>query len=153
MLVEISARKDANLKDLKEEIKSCQAEMRSTLWAFWYKLKETIQRETRAIIQPIWAELNETTACNEVTGTKPGPGMMHSIEEHPEIPKVEATIMLVVLPRKRRRKSWIQEEVGCRLQKDVPPCKSVMVKKETLQESSDPGNMDCRRNWPLHTER
>jgi hypothetical protein len=35
-------------------------------------------------------------------------------------------------------KKQIQEEVGCRLQKGVPPCKSGMAKKEPLQECPDP---------------
>jgi hypothetical protein len=40
-----------------------------------------------------------------------------------------------------RGKSWIQEEVGCRLQEGVPPCKIVMAKKETRQQDSDPGKL------------
>jgi hypothetical protein len=35
--------------------------------------------------------------------------------------------------------SWIQEEVGCRLQEGVPPCKHGMVQKKPHQENSDPG--------------
>jgi hypothetical protein len=35
--------------------------------------------------------------------TEPDPGMMQSIEERQEIPKGEATVMLVREPRKRRR--------------------------------------------------
>jgi hypothetical protein len=41
-------RMDANLKDLREEIKYGQAEMRSTICAFRSELKETIQREIRS---------------------------------------------------------------------------------------------------------
>jgi chromosome segregation ATPase len=77
MLAEISARMDANtkeinatqermntnLKDLKEDIKSSQAEMRSIICAFQSELKETIQREIKAAIQSVWSELDETTTC------------------------------------------------------------------------------------------
>jgi nitrate/nitrite-specific signal transduction histidine kinase len=56
-------RLDANLKDLKEEIKSGQAEMRSILCTFRSELKETIQRQTRAAIQSVQSELNETAIC------------------------------------------------------------------------------------------
>jgi hypothetical protein len=33
------------------------------------------------------------------------------------------------------RKSWIPEEVGCRLQEGVPPCSSSMAKKVILQKN------------------
>jgi hypothetical protein len=36
--------------------------------------------------------LEETTACNEATETKPDPGMMQSIEEHQEVPKGEVAV-------------------------------------------------------------
>jgi hypothetical protein len=48
--------------------------------------------------------------------------------------------------------SWIQEEVGCRLQEDDSPCNSGMAQEKLLQKNWDPGNMwtavyiDCRRN-------
>jgi hypothetical protein len=45
----------------------------------------------------------ETTACNEATETKHDPGMMQSIEDHPDIPEEEAAVMPVGEPRKRRR--------------------------------------------------
>jgi hypothetical protein len=52
---------------MREEIKSGQAEMRSTFCVMRYELTETIQHEMKAIIQPIVSELDETTACNEAT--------------------------------------------------------------------------------------
>jgi hypothetical protein len=76
--------------------------------------------------------------------------MIQSTEEHQEIPKEHATVMLVKGQRKRHKvcnlavehrqkmRERIQEEVGCCLQKGVPPCKSGMVKKETFKEDSDP---------------
>jgi hypothetical protein len=76
--------------------------MRSTLCAIRSELKETIQREMRAAIQPIRAELDETTACNKATETEPDPGMLQSIEEQQEIPKGEAEVMSVAGPWKRR---------------------------------------------------
>jgi hypothetical protein len=60
---------NANLKDLKEEIKSSQAEMRSIICIFQSELKDTIQHEMRTIIQPTWSELDETTACNKAIET------------------------------------------------------------------------------------
>jgi hypothetical protein len=110
----------------------------------------------------------KTNACNEATETELNPGLMHSIEEHQNITKGEAAVMPVGEPRKRRRvcnlaaerppeeegkgpgKTWIQEEVGCRLQEGFPPFKSSMEEKEPLQESSDPKKVRtvegiCRR--------
>jgi DNA repair exonuclease SbcCD ATPase subunit len=71
MMAEMNAKMDGN-----------QAEMKSTVYAMWPKLKETIQHGMKVIIQPIQPELDETTACNEVTETEPDPQMMQSIEEH-----------------------------------------------------------------------
>jgi hypothetical protein len=82
MLGETSARMDINLNEMRKEIKSAQAEMRSTVCPMRSELEETIQREMRAVIQPIRSELDGTTACNEATETKPDPGMMQSIWEH-----------------------------------------------------------------------
>jgi hypothetical protein len=79
-----------------------QAEMRPTVCAFRSELKETIQQEMKTIIQPIQAELNETTICDGATETEPDPGMMKSIEEHEEIPKEDAAVMSVRGLRERR---------------------------------------------------
>jgi DNA replication protein DnaD len=73
-----------DLKEMREEIKSGQAEMRSTVCVIRSELEKTIQREMRGVIQPEWAELDETTAYNEATDTKLDPGLMQSIEEHQE---------------------------------------------------------------------
>jgi hypothetical protein len=117
MLAEIRA----NTKALQEDIKSGQAEMRSTIeaieepmnanqaemistvCAIRSDLKETIQHEIKTIIQPIWSELDETTACNKATETEPDPGTMQAVEEHQEIPKEEAAEMPVGGLRKRHR--------------------------------------------------
>jgi hypothetical protein len=102
--IETNREKDQeDLKEMWEEIKSGQAEMRSIVCAMRSELKKTIQREMKAATQPIRPELDETSACNEATETKPNPGMMQSTEEHQEIPKGEAAVMLVGGPRKRRR--------------------------------------------------
>jgi hypothetical protein len=103
ILAQRSARMDKNLNEMREEIKSGQAEIRSTICAFRSELKETIQHEMKAVIQPMRSELGKTTACNEATDFEPNPGMMQSIEEHQEIPKGEAAVMPVGEPRKRRR--------------------------------------------------
>jgi hypothetical protein len=57
----------------------------------------------KAIIQPIRAKLDETTACSEATETKLDPGLVQSIEQHQENPKGEAAVMPVGEPRKRRK--------------------------------------------------
>jgi hypothetical protein len=45
---------------------------------------------------------------------------------------------------------WIQEEVGCRLQEGVLPCKSGTAKKKPDQENSDPGKVWMKkRSSPL----
>jgi hypothetical protein len=92
MMAEINAKMDSN-----------QAEMSSTVCAMRSELKESIQHEMKAVIQPIRSELDEMTACNKATETEPDPRMMQSIEEHQEIPMGEATVMPVGEPRKRRR--------------------------------------------------
>jgi hypothetical protein len=92
MMTEMNAKMDGN-----------QAQMRSTLCAFRSELKETIQQEMKAVIQPIRAELDETTTCQEATETEPDPGVMQSIEEHQEISKREVALLPVGGPRKRHR--------------------------------------------------
>jgi hypothetical protein len=86
-------RLDVSLMDLKGEIKSGQAEMRSILCTFRPQFKEPIQCHMRAAIQS-GSELDETT---------PDAGKMQSIEEHQVIPKGEAAVMPLGEPRKRRR--------------------------------------------------
>jgi hypothetical protein len=66
--------------------------MRSTVCAMLSKLKETIQHDMKAIIQPIWAELDEMTACNEATETESNTVLIQSIEECWEVPNEEATV-------------------------------------------------------------
>jgi hypothetical protein len=88
ILPEISARMDTNLNEMREDIKSGQAEMRSTLDEWLLHLKDGRK---------------ETTAWNVATETKLNPGLMQSREEHQDIPKGEAAVMLVREPRKRSR--------------------------------------------------
>jgi hypothetical protein len=67
----IETNKEKDLKEMWEEIKSVQAEMRFTICALRTEMEETIQREMRAVIQPARSELDETTACNKATETDP----------------------------------------------------------------------------------
>jgi hypothetical protein len=74
---------------MREEIKSGQAEMRSTHRAFR-------------------SELDEMTTCHEAMAAEReknelDPGMMQSIEERQEIPNEDALVMPVGEPRKRHR--------------------------------------------------
>jgi hypothetical protein len=92
-----------DLKEMREEIKFCLAEMRSTVCAMWSKLKETIQHGIKVVIQPIQAGLDETTVCNEATETEADSGMMQSIEEQQDIPKEDAAVMPVGELKRLRR--------------------------------------------------
>jgi hypothetical protein len=91
---------NANLKDLKDDIRSNQAEMRSTVCAMRSELKEIIQHEMKAIIQPIWSEMRRPPTTKQ---QQPNPEMMKSIEEHEEIPKEDATVMPVIGLSKQHR--------------------------------------------------
>jgi hypothetical protein len=82
---ERKAEKKADQEDLKrmmEEMNAkmdgSQAEMRFTVFAFQAEMKEAIKHEMKAVIQPIRAELDETTTCREATETEPDPGMLQS---------------------------------------------------------------------------
>jgi hypothetical protein len=141
ILVEISARMDTNRNEMREGIKSSQAEMRSTVCAIRSELKETIQHGMKVIIQPTHPELYETTACNGATETEPDSGMMQSIERHQEIPKEAAAVMPVGEPRKRRRVCNLAAERRQKRKERTWGYRapgSGMAKKEPLQECSDP---------------
>jgi vacuolar-type H+-ATPase subunit E/Vma4 len=58
------------LARMRKDIKSSQAEIRSAICAMLSEL-ESIQREMRAVIQPVRSELDETTACSKATKTEP----------------------------------------------------------------------------------
>jgi hypothetical protein len=102
----MEADRKSNREDLKgmmeEMMNANQTEMSCTACAIQSEL-ETIQLEIRAVIQPIWSELDEMTACNEAPETEPDPGMMQPVAEHQENPKGEAAVMPTREPRKRRR--------------------------------------------------
>jgi hypothetical protein len=101
-----------DLKEMRDEIKSGQAEMKSTVCAMRPELEETIQREMRAVIQPIRSEFDDTTSFNEATETKPDPGRMQSIRlQKCSDPK----------------KLWTMEEIGRHRQEDDQPCNSGMA--------------------------
>jgi hypothetical protein len=100
----MEAKMDASQAEMNAKMDNNQAEMRSTVCTFWSELKETIQCKIQAVIQPNRSELNETTACNEVTKkTEPDPGMMQSAEEHQKIPNEDAIVKPVKEWRKRCR--------------------------------------------------
>jgi hypothetical protein len=101
-----------DLKEMREEIKSGQAEMKSTVCVMQPELEETIQCDMRAVIQPIRSELDETTSFNEATETKPDPGMMQSI-----------SLQKCSDPKKL----WTVEEIGRHQQEDDQPCNSGMA--------------------------
>jgi hypothetical protein len=82
---------DANLKDLKEDIKSSQAEMRYIVDARITDIKNVRKK---------------TTTCQEVMGSNPektesGRGMMQSVAEHQVVPKEDAIVKPVKGQEKR----------------------------------------------------
>jgi hypothetical protein len=114
MMTEMNAKVDANqakmdgkhekmLARMQADMKSGQAEMRSTIRTFGSDLKETTQRVMRAAIKSVRSELDETTAWRDATETKSDPGKMQATEEHQEISKGEDVVMPVGEPRKRSR--------------------------------------------------
>jgi hypothetical protein len=131
------------------------------------ELKEIIYT-MRTATEPIWAELNEMTACHEVMKTEPDPGMTQSVEEHQEIPKEDAVVKPVKGRKKRCRgrkltagqcgepKELTRSNCGSRkklgLQVDDPPCNSGMMQEKHLQKNWDPTKLwtteetDCHRN-------
>jgi hypothetical protein len=130
MLAEISTNTNALQEDIKsgqvemrsaigaieEMMNSNQAEMRFTVCAIRSELKETIQHNIRAVIQPIRSELDETSTCNKVTEantekSEPDRGMMQSIAKHQVVPKEEA----IVKPVKGRKKQRRGQKASCRV--------------------------------------
>jgi hypothetical protein len=101
MMAEMTAKMDANQAKMNAIMGNNQAEIRSTICTFSSELKETVQRETKTVLHPIWAKLDETTTCREASQTELDQGMMQSAEEHQEIPKGEAAVMPVRGLRKR----------------------------------------------------
>jgi hypothetical protein len=67
VLAEMKADRKADQAGMEAKMDTNHAEMRSTVCAFRSEFKETIQYEMKAVIQPIQAEWDETTACNGVT--------------------------------------------------------------------------------------
>jgi hypothetical protein len=102
-----------NLKEMGEEIKSGQAEMKSTVNAFPEKMDASIanRMDDLECEEPISADMKtcqETTPCHkareaDTEKTEPDPGMMQSIEEHQEISKGDPKVMPVGGLRKRHR--------------------------------------------------
>jgi hypothetical protein len=91
----------------------------------------------------------ESEAC--LDSKKLNPEDMESEGEHREVSKERAAVETGKEPRKRQRdrhlavgsrektkeltqRLWIPEEVGCRLQEGVPPCKSGMAQEEHRHE-------------------
>jgi hypothetical protein len=153
MMAEMNTKMDGN-----------QAEIRSTVCAMRSELKEPIQHEMKGIIHPIPTELDETAACTRATENELNPGMMQSIDEHQEILKEEAAVMLVGEPRKRCRvcslaaehhQKWKEmtwgkmDPGGSRL----PPAGRCPTMRKWYgkkgQENWDPGKLDRERSSHL----
>jgi hypothetical protein len=64
---------------------------------------ENLKRMLDEMLRANHDGLQETTACNGATETKPYPEMMQSVEEHQDIHKEDVAVMPVGEPRKRRR--------------------------------------------------
>jgi hypothetical protein len=137
------AKMDANLKEMRGEVKSGQAEMRSIVNA-WISNMGDDQKET--VSYQVTME-----ACQD--SKELNPEDMKSEVEHWEVPTEEATVKSSGTTKKRHgltsscrvmqrakgtdpRRLWILEEVGCRLQEGVPLCSRVQEKR--LQENCGP---------------
>jgi hypothetical protein len=95
---------EVDLKETKEEIKSGEAEMKSTVNAFQERMDTSIANRKDG--------RKGRTSCQEATKadtqkTEPGPRMMQSVEEHQEIPKEDAAVMPVRGLTKRRRDRYL----------------------------------------------
>jgi hypothetical protein len=93
------ARTEDNRERNRQDLKKIMAKIRAET--------DTIRAETKAIHERRMAKLDayqeRMMAHREATETKLDPGLMQSTEKHQEIPKGEASVMLVGVPRKRRR--------------------------------------------------
>jgi hypothetical protein len=120
---QMMARTADNLREMREEIRSGQAEIKSAIeegvkaaiQSIPSERDETIQQRVENVMMRITHETQslqkaclETTAAQEATEadtekTEPDPGMMQSVGEHQEVPKEDAAVMPVRGLRKRRR--------------------------------------------------
>jgi hypothetical protein len=120
-------RMDANLKDLKENIKSGQAKVRSVVKVFYEKMDACVanrrddREETMSCQEvmeprleceePISEDIKacqEKTACHEATEThmektEPDPGMMQSVAKHQVALKEDAVVKPVKVRKERHR--------------------------------------------------
>jgi hypothetical protein len=124
-----------NLKEMREEIKPDQAEIRFVVNAWIADMKDR-RRETMSCQVT-------TEAC--LYSKELNPEDIESQVEHREVPTEEIAVKSSGTMKKRHRgqhlvarrhgepkeltrRNWIPEEVGCRLQEGVPPRKSSLVR-------------------------
>jgi hypothetical protein len=119
---QMMARRDDNLREMGEEIRSGRAEIKSAIeegvkaaiQSIQSERDETIQQQVENVVTRVTHETQslqkaclETTACHKATETdtekiEPDPGMIQSIE-YQEMPKGETAMMPVRGLKKRRR--------------------------------------------------
>jgi hypothetical protein len=139
-------RMDINLKEMREDIKSGQAEMRSIVVAFQEKIDTCIasrrddQKETVSFQETTEAHLE----CEEQTSVT-----MESEQEHQVAPKEDAAVIPVgglrkwlmdrnlAAGRRQKAKGRIQKEIDCRRQEEDPPCKSGMAQGKLRRKGLD----------------
>jgi hypothetical protein len=151
---EIVARMVANQEkmnaSLGEEIQSGQAEIRSLVNAWiadmWDDRKETVscQITTEACLEN--KELNAEDMEFELEHWEVpiyGRGRSEIVGNNEEAAQGPASSCRA--PREAKgtdpRRLWNPEDVGCRLQKGVPSCRSGTAQEKRLQENSDPGKL------------
>jgi hypothetical protein len=162
------AKADGKQKEMQarmgEDIKSNQAERRSTMCAIRSVSKETLRHEMKAVIQPIRSNVDEKIAYSEATETKPDPRLMQSTEEHQKIPKGEVAVIPVGEPRKRRRvcnkrKVRTRGNCGSGGSRLLPAGRPPVVQKWHGGKGNPSGKLGSRktvnsgRNWPSHPQR
>jgi hypothetical protein len=81
MLADISAKMNVNLRVLKEGIKLSKQKWDPQPVPSDLSWRGPSNVKWEPQYQSVRSELNETTACNEATETKPDPGMILSVED------------------------------------------------------------------------
>jgi CHASE3 domain sensor protein len=121
------------MKATKEDIKSSQAEMKFTVCANRSDLKETIQHEIRAVVQPIRSELDETIRREIRVVVQP---IRSDLKE-----AIQQEIRAVVQPIQSDLKEAIQQEIRAVVRPIRSELDETSACNEATETEPDPGTM------------